>query len=245
MRLIHLSTMRVTPLILSFIYIYSCIRVLDHSLCDATSLQRFSDGKLNFAYFTEHHYHALDVPKVEGMILPSRNHCLKKCLKNPQCFSANVAAFHRPDGNLSCDLLPIDKYIAQGTFRRNHSFHHYSIKVSISRAPIGHPQHCTQLFVPWRRGKGKGDLAVHTWPTRSHCVCEDCVDSSVSYWFIICGVRPTHWRPRFKTWLCYTCFLSCVNFCSVYIWVGEFLQTTTKSSSTDSLQRFSLINVQE
>ena len=102
---------------------------LDRGLCDASDgLHR--DGKLKYAHFKDYLFHILDVPKVEEAIVPTRNHCLQRCVKNPQCFSANIAAFYRRDGNVSCDLLPTDKFSVPEKFQANHSFHHYSILVS-------------------------------------------------------------------------------------------------------------------
>ena len=110
-------------------FLYSAFRILDQSFCDASSSLR-RDGKFNYAHFKDHLFHKLHVPKLEGAVVQTRNHCLQKCVKNPQCFSTNVAAFHRPDGNVSCDLLPTDRFSAPEKFKANHSFHHYSIAVS-------------------------------------------------------------------------------------------------------------------
>ena len=110
-------------------FLYSTFLILNHRFTNASSSLR-RDEKFKYAHFRDHLFHMLDVPKVEGTIVQTRNHCLQKCVKNPQCFSTNVAAFRRPDGNVSCDLLPTDKYRIPEMFRANHSFHHYSIVVS-------------------------------------------------------------------------------------------------------------------
>ena len=83
------------------------------------------------AQFVEHFHHVLDVPKIEGIAVLTETDCLLRCMRNDRCFSANVAAFPRSDGNVwPCDLLPTDKYNASDKFKANHTFHHYSIMVS-------------------------------------------------------------------------------------------------------------------
>lgn len=110
-------------------YLYFTFHGLDGSFCDASgSLRRHK--KFKFAHFRDHLFHVLDVPKVKGAVVQTRNHCLQRCVKNPQCFSTNIAAFRRPDGNVSCNLLPTDRYRVPEMFRANHSFRHYSIVVS-------------------------------------------------------------------------------------------------------------------
>ena len=106
---------------------------MDDGLCTATQLpglQRDSNKELRYAQFIEHFYHVLDVPKLEGVAVPTGRHCLLRCVKNDRCFSVNTGAFHLPNGNISCDLLPTDKYNASEKFKLNHTFHHYSILVS-------------------------------------------------------------------------------------------------------------------
>lgn len=113
----------------STIFLCFAFYTLDGGRCDSSgSLHR--GGKLKYAHFRDYLFHILDVPKVEEASVRTRNHCLQRCVKNPKCFSTNIAAFYRPDGNMSCDLLPTDKYSAPEKFRANHSFHHYSILVS-------------------------------------------------------------------------------------------------------------------
>lgn len=112
--------------------VYFLCHVLDQGVCDAPdSLHRDPNKKLTYVVFKDHSFHDLDVPKVEAAIVKTGRKCLLRCVKNHQCFSANIAAFPRADGNLLCVLLSTDKYSAPEKFRANHSFHHYSIVVSI------------------------------------------------------------------------------------------------------------------
>ena len=116
-------------------FIYFTYQIIDDGLCDATQspgLQRDPNKQLRYAQFIEHFYHVLDVPKIEGVAVQTGRHCLLRCVKNDRCFSTNIGVFHPPTGNVSCDLLPTDKYNASEKFKANHTFHHYSIMVSLT-----------------------------------------------------------------------------------------------------------------
>ena len=117
--------------------IYFSFQILDQGFCATAQpfqaeLQRDPHNPLTFANFKEHFHHVLDIPSIERIAVQSSGDCLFRCVNNDGCFSANVAAFPRPDGNVSCDLLPTDKYNASDKFKANHIFHHYSIVVSRS-----------------------------------------------------------------------------------------------------------------
>ena len=117
------------------IFICFTYQIIDDGLCDATQLpglHRDPNKQLRYAQFIEHFYHVLDVPKIEGVEVQTGRHCLLRCVKNDRCFSANTGAFYLPNGNISCDLLPTDKYNASKKFKANHTFHHYSIMVSFT-----------------------------------------------------------------------------------------------------------------
>ena len=117
--------------------IYFSFQILDQGFCATAQpfkagLQRDPNNPLHIRYanFKEHFYHVLDMPSIERIAVQASKHCMFRCVNNDGCFSANVAAFPRPDGNVSCDLLPTDKYNASDKFKLNHTFHHYSIVVS-------------------------------------------------------------------------------------------------------------------
>ena len=115
------------------VFIYFTYQILDDGLCDIPQLpglHRQPEKQLRYAQFIEHFYHVLDVPRIEGVEVQTGRHCLLRCVKNDRCFSANTGAFYLPNGNISCDLLPTDKYNASKKFKANHTFHHYSIMVS-------------------------------------------------------------------------------------------------------------------
>ena len=115
--------------------IYLSFQILDQGFCATAQpfqagLQRDSHNPLRFANFKEHFYHVLDMPSIERIAVQASEDCLFRCVNNDRCFSANVAAFPQTNGNVSCDLLPTDKYNASDKFKANHTFHHYSIMVS-------------------------------------------------------------------------------------------------------------------
>ena len=122
-------------LLLASTFICFTYQILDDAFCNATrwaGLQRDPNKQFRYAQFIEHFYHVLDVPKIEGVVVQTGRQCLLRCVKNDRCFSANTGAFHLLKGKISCDLLPTDKYNASEKFRANHTFHHYSIMVSIN-----------------------------------------------------------------------------------------------------------------
>ena len=130
-----LLTMNVFVLFSASAFIYFTFGILDASFCDASDLaglQRDPSNPFRFAQFIEHFYHVLDVPKIEGVTVQTGRHCLLRCVQNDRCFSTNTGAFRLPTGNISCELLPTDKYNASEKFKANHTFHHYSIMVRIT-----------------------------------------------------------------------------------------------------------------
>ena len=116
--------------------VYFSFQILDQGFCATAQpfqpgLQRAPHNPLRFANFKKHFYHVLDMSNIERISVQVSKDCLFRCVNNDRCFSANVAAFPRPNGNVFCDLLPTDKYNASDKFKVNHTFHHYSIMVSI------------------------------------------------------------------------------------------------------------------
>ena len=113
--------------------IYFVVHILDRNVCvesDQVSLHRQPSSMSRQAQFVEHSNHFLDVPKIEGIALPSDTDCLLRCMRNDHCFSLNVAAFSLPNGSTSCDLLSTDKYNASDKFKEDRTSHHFSIMVS-------------------------------------------------------------------------------------------------------------------
>ena len=113
---------------------YVLCNVLDQCVCgNACGCSRDPNKTLTFAVFEDHSILDLDVPKVhDAAIVETERKCLLICVKKYQCFSANIVAFARPDGNLLCALLSTDKYSGpELSLEKNHSFHHYCIEVTL------------------------------------------------------------------------------------------------------------------
>ena len=55
--------------------------------------------------------------------------CCFKCLRNPSCFSVNLAASQTVSKKLWCELLPSHKYNSPDKYQQNKSSHHISIMV--------------------------------------------------------------------------------------------------------------------
>ena len=81
--------------------------------------------------FIKEEFHYLDVPRVGTYIVYNTFDCTFECLNNPSCLSLNLAASKLVDGKLWCELLSSEKYGNPENYMRNHTSHHYSIKVRI------------------------------------------------------------------------------------------------------------------
>ena len=81
--------------------------------------------------FIKDEYHYLNVPKVGTFTVYDSLDCTFECLGNPSCLSFNLAAYKGADGKLRCELLSSEKYSNPEEYKRNESFHHFSIKVGL------------------------------------------------------------------------------------------------------------------
>ena len=79
--------------------------------------------------FIKDEYHYLNVSKVGTFTVYDSLDCSFECLGNPSCLSFNLAAYKGADGKLRCELLSPEKYSSPEEYKRNESFHHFSIKV--------------------------------------------------------------------------------------------------------------------
>ena len=97
------------------------------NVCQATILQR---GEQGFAYFNEHLFHALGVLMIDSKEVFDAWQCLLECIRNPHCFSINIAVDDNKDRRFTCDLLPTDKYNSSSYFEPSRFHHHFSLTVS-------------------------------------------------------------------------------------------------------------------
>ena len=79
--------------------------------------------------FIKDEYHYLNLSKVGTFTVYDSLDCTFECLGNPSCLSFNLAASKGADGKLRCELLSSEKYSSPEEYKRNESFHHFSIKV--------------------------------------------------------------------------------------------------------------------
>ena len=114
-------------ILLASTFIYFTYQILDDGVCEALNWRSHLDVQ-----FKEHLHYVLDVPIIERVTVHTEIQCLLRCLNNDRCFSTNIGVLRLPNGNISCELLPTDKYNASEKFKTNHTFHHYSITVSIN-----------------------------------------------------------------------------------------------------------------
>ena len=79
--------------------------------------------------FIAEEFHQLNVPRVETVEVWGIFDCTLKCVRNPLCFSVNLAASQANDGKLWCELLSSDKYRDPAEYKGNISAHHYRMEV--------------------------------------------------------------------------------------------------------------------
>ena len=80
--------------------------------------------------FIKDEFHHLNVSLVETFSVSDVMDCTFKCLSNPLCFSANLAAVRKADGKFWCELLSSDKYKNNTEYTESRNVHHFSLKVN-------------------------------------------------------------------------------------------------------------------
>ncbi|CAH3111530.1 unnamed protein product, partial [Porites lobata] len=76
--------------------------------------------------FTQDDYHYLNVPVVGSFTVDNAFDCTLKCLRNPCCFSVNLAAYRGANGKIWCELLSSEKHSNPEKYKRNQTSHHLS-----------------------------------------------------------------------------------------------------------------------
>ena len=85
-----------------------------------------SDSEFRQDIFTEDDYHYLNVPVVGSFTVDNTFDCTLKCLRNPCCFSVNLAAYRGANGKIWCELLSSEKHSNPEKYKRNQTSHHLS-----------------------------------------------------------------------------------------------------------------------
>ena len=75
--------------------------------------------------FSKDEFHYLNVRRIGIFAAYDVFDCTFKCLRNPLCFSVNLAASKGADGKLWCELLSADKHSNAKDYNRNSSSHHF------------------------------------------------------------------------------------------------------------------------
>ena len=79
--------------------------------------------------FIAEEFHQLNLSRVETVEVWGIFDCAFKCVRNPLCFSVNLAASKATDGKLLCELLSSDKYRDPAEYKGDFSAHHYRMEV--------------------------------------------------------------------------------------------------------------------
>ncbi|XP_078352332.1 uncharacterized protein LOC144637032 [Oculina patagonica] len=85
--------------------------------------------------FSVDEFHYLRVSRVGTFTAYDDFDCILKCLRDPLCFSVNLAASKGADGKLWCELLPSDKYRNFTQYKGNKTSHHFAIMSPCSSTP--------------------------------------------------------------------------------------------------------------
>ena len=84
------------------------------------------DSEYRQDIFTQDDYHYLNVPVVGSFTVDNTFDCTLKCLRNPCCYSVNLAAYRGANGKIWCELLSSEKYSNSEKYKRNQTSHHLS-----------------------------------------------------------------------------------------------------------------------
>ena len=91
---------------------------------------------LRWRLFTVDQFHYLNVTRVGTFTAFDDFDCALKCLRNPLCFSFNLAVSIGPGEKLWCELLTSDKHRNTAKYKGNDSWHHFSIMVGSTMTNI-------------------------------------------------------------------------------------------------------------
>ena len=76
-------------------------------------------------------YFYLTAPKIGTLLAFDDYECIFLCLRNPSCWSVNLAVARKRDAKIWCELLSSHKHRFPEEFRENRTSHHVSIMVGL------------------------------------------------------------------------------------------------------------------
>ncbi|XP_078351322.1 uncharacterized protein LOC144636053 [Oculina patagonica] len=130
-----------------------CIRCIVSANQEGDLLQQESSIPRPFVFsqsfrqhvFLKDEFNYLNVPRVGTVAVYDVLDCTFECLRNPLCFSVNLAA-KEADEKLWCKLLSSDKFQHPTEYKENKSSHHYWIKSPCSSSPCQNGGTCVTNY---------------------------------------------------------------------------------------------------
>ncbi|XP_022787959.1 uncharacterized protein LOC111327912 [Stylophora pistillata] len=109
-------------------------------------LKRDKVNNVAFGNFAVHKFFYLSLPPLVSTSVKDVGDCARLCVDNLACFSVNFAVMRDQDGNITCEVLPSDKYNNSGHFNHSAMFHHLSIKNPCSSGPCLNNATCVAKY---------------------------------------------------------------------------------------------------
>ena len=116
--------MLLLPLLLFFPSLLKLMCAMQNS-----ALYRYPTGTVSFGNFERDPFYYLWVEKLSSSMVKDQLDCTFLCVREPNCYSFNMAAYPDSKGVCLCELLATDKYRETEKFHANATFHHYRARV--------------------------------------------------------------------------------------------------------------------
>ena len=94
-----------------------------------SALYRYPTSTVSFGNFERDPFYYLWAEKLSSSMVKDQLDCTFLCVREPNCYSFNMAAYPDSKGVWLCELLATDKYRETEKFHANATFHHYRARV--------------------------------------------------------------------------------------------------------------------